>query len=67
MCAAFRLIGDANGARTGSDRGPIIHCKLGLAVFAADIAEAVFNANDRGARGNMQDIYHVDMTTMSSS
>ena len=41
----------------------MIHRKLWLAVFAADIAEAVLNANDGDARGNMQYIHHVDMTT----
>ena len=43
-------------------RAPIIHRKLRLAVLAADMAETVLNANGGGARGNMQYIYHVDMT-----
>ena len=44
-------------------RAPITYRKLRLAVFFADKAEAVFNANDRGARGDMQYIHHVDVTT----
>src|SRR5678816_300035 len=38
----------------------MVHRKLRLAVFAADMAEAVFNEYPGG--GTMQYIHHVDMT-----